>query len=445
MATTQKNIIGEVISIRGLVARVAIYTQDKPPMHELLILENSRNVLLEVEKYQDSDTAFCVILRGDKDVHKGDKVIRTNSTISIPVGEHAMGRMFNALGLPIDNGEEIKDVPRKGIYDMTHPYEAISSEKNYELLETGIKVVDFFTPFVKGSKIGIAGGAGVGKTVLISAIIHSVAKKKIAMPMFTGIGERIHEGQEMYEALKATGLLKEAVLFMGQMNESASIRTLVGRSAAALAQYYRDEEHKDILFFVDNIYRFVQAGNELSTMMGEIPSEGAYQPTIFSDLRRFQERLYSTDNGSITAVQTIYIPADDVTDPAVQEIEQQLDSVIVLSRKKAENNIYPAVDLLATRSSMVTPQIVGERHYNLVTKVQAVIQRYESLRTIVSIIGEHELSQEDRVNYRKARTLVKYFAQELYGSGDLSGQGASYFDKKDTLDGVEEILNSENI
>lgn len=439
------NITGEIISIRGLVARVAIYAEDKPPVKELLSLENNKEVLMQIEKYQDSDTAFCVILRGDKDAHKGDRIIRTQTTISVPVGEDAMGRMFNALGLPIDNGEEITNATRKSIYDIAHPNDDISAEKNYELLETGIKVVDFFTPFVKGSRIGIAGGAGVGKTVLIAAIIHSVAKKKIAMPMFTGIGERIHEGQEMYEALKATGLLKDAVLFMGQMNESASIRTLVGQSAAALAQYFRDEEGKDILFFVDNIYRFVQAGNELSTMMGEIPSEGAYQPTIFSDLRRFQERLYSSDKGSITAVQTIYIPADDITDPAVQEIEQQLDSVIVLSRKKAENNIYPAVDLLATRSSMVTPQIIGERHYKLVTQVQAIIQRYESLRTIVSIIGEHELSQEDRLNYRKARALVQYFKQELYGAGELSGKGVTYSSKEDTLDGVEEIINTDQV
>lgn len=436
--------IGKINAARGLIVEVSVFSDNKPGAKELLTIKDRPDVILELYSYTDEDSALCIVLEGEG-IRKGDEVVSLDRTITVPVGPAVMGRMFNALGEPIDGGVSLEGGPRKGIYDIPPPNQNLTEVKENDILETGIKVVDFFTPFVKGTKIGIAGGAGVGKTVLITAIIHSVASKKIALPMFVGIGERIHEGQELQEALAEAGLLKDAVLFMGQMNENASMRTIVGQSAAALAQHFRDEEKKDTLFFVDNIYRFVQAGNELSSMMGQIPSEGAYQPTIFSDLRRLQERLYSVGSGSITSVQTIYIPADDITDPAVQEIQQQLDSVIVLSRKKAEANIYPAVDLLETHSSMISPKIIGETHYRLVTKVQSIIQEYESLRTIVSIIGEHELSQKDQLTYRKAITLIQYFTQDLYSAGKLSGEGVKYFKKDELIKGVENIIKAETM
>ncbi|MCA9328112.1 F0F1 ATP synthase subunit beta, partial [Candidatus Saccharibacteria bacterium] len=275
-----------------------------------------------------------------------------------------------------------------------------------EILETGIKVIDFFAPFVKGRKIGIVGGAGVGKTVLTMELIHNVAKSGEGLSFFTGIGERIREGHELYETLKERDLLKNTCMYFGQMNENPVLRALVGISATASAEYFRDEQKKNVLFFADNMYRYVQARNELSTILDQIPSEGGYEPTIFSDIKTLQDRLSSNENGSITAVQTIYVPADDLSDPAVQMIQHELDSVIVLSRKVAELGIRPAVDLIRTRSSLLSPEIVGDRHYVLSVQVQAVLQKYEQLRNIIAIIGENELSPADRAEYAKAQKLI---------------------------------------
>ncbi len=436
-----KKVCGEIISLRGLIATVGLFSEDKPYPKEILVLEEDESVRLEVQRYTDASTVFCIVFRESDNVKKGAQVRRTEKTVQVPVGPDVKGRMLNAFGEPIDGRKSLSSSPQRSVYAPTDPLKKLSLAKEPEILETGIKIIDFLTPFVKGSQIGISGGAGVGKTVIISAIIHNLARSRSAFPMFTGIGERIHEGEEMYRALAESGLLEDTILLMGQMNEKASIRSLVGNTSASLAQYLRDEEEKDVLFFVDNMYRFVQAGDELSTMMGEVPSEGGYQPTIFSDLRRLQERLHSTEAGSITSVQTVYVPADDETDPAVQEIQQQLDSVIVLSRSKAEQNLYPAVDILATRSSMVSPQIIGDRHYNLVTEVQSIIQEYNSLKSIVSIIGEHELSKKDSKVYNKAQELIDFFAQDLYVSGKLTGEDIMYYKKEDVLDDIEAIVN----
>ncbi|HSX48327.1 MAG TPA: hypothetical protein VLF41_02390, partial [Candidatus Nanoarchaeia archaeon] len=334
-------VVGQVKSIRGLAVQIAM-TGSRPPLRELLTMPDAPEVNLEIQSYEGSSTAVCINLANSPQVRRGSKVVRTGKTITVPVTEGALGRMYNSLGQPIDNKPADPNLPRRGIYKTPVASQEFKAFKP-ELLETGIKVIDFFAPFVKGRKIGIVGGAGVGKTVLTMELMNNVASDKTSLSVFAGVGERIREGHELYETLRDNNLLGRAAMFFGQMNETPALRSLVAISAATFAEYFRDEEKRNILFFVDNIYRFVQALTELSTVVGRIPSEGGYQPTLFSDLRRLQDRLSSNENGSITSVQAIYIPADDLSDPAVQEIQQQLDSVIVLSRVVAEAGIRPAV------------------------------------------------------------------------------------------------------
>ena len=433
------SVTGRVRTVRGLMAEVMILA-DKPTVKELLSIADHPEAVLEIQSYRDESSAVCLVLSGGQFIHRGAQVIRTNQMISVPVGPVVLGRVFNALGQPIDAGEAISaDVPRRPIYTSSSTVQVAAGMKT-ELLETGIKVIDFFAPFVKGRKIGIIGGAGVGKTVLTQELIHNIAKDDSKLAMFCGIGERIREGHELITTLKESDILKSAVMFYGQMDESPVTRSIVGLAAATVAEYFRDEEKKDILFFVDNIYRHVQAVNELSTTMGLLPSEGGYQPTLFSDLRRLQDRLSSNANGSITSVQAIYIPADDLSDPAVQEIQQQLDSVVVLSRAVAEAGIRPAVDLIHTTSSLLTPEVVGERHYVLAARVQAIMQKYESLKNIIAIIGENELSPTDRADYQKAKKLIQYFSQTMFVTEKISGKKGEYFTREQTLAGIEEIL-----
>ncbi|HEY2003515.1 MAG TPA: F0F1 ATP synthase subunit beta [Candidatus Saccharimonadia bacterium] len=430
---------GHIVSIRGLIVEVAFPGNERPPLREVLSIEGHPDIMLEVNSYNDRRDAICIAFVVSPEVKRGAKVVSTGTTIAVPTGAKALGRLYNAVGQAADHGpEQGPDVPRRSIYTDASSNQLFGNKD--ELLETGIKVLDFFTPFVKGRKIGIIGGAGVGKTVLIMEIINNVGKDPSKLAFFAGIGERIREGHELYETLKERDMLKSTAMFYGQMNENPAMRAIVGLSATTLAEYFRDEEKKDILFFVDNVYRHIQAGNELSTMMGQIPSEGGYQATIFSDLKRFQDRLYSNANGSITAVETIYVPADDLTDPAVQEISSQIDSVIVLSRQVAEMGIRPAVDLIRTSSSLVTPEVVGDRHYLLVTQVQAIMQKYDSLKNIIAIIGENELSPQDRADYQKAKKLIEFFSQTFFVTEKLNGIPGAYFSREQTLSGIEEIL-----
>lgn len=430
--------MGKIISVRGLIVEVRV-TGELPKIHEILTLVDDQTVWLEVAYYRDAHTLVCLNLLAHPGCRRGKEVLASGQEISIPVGKAAVGRMLSALGQPIDGLPLDESAPLRSIYPKESQANAIVHLKP-ELLETGIKVIDFFTPFVKGRKIGIMGGAGVGKTVLTMELMHNIARDPSKLSIFIGIGERIREGHELYNTLKDRNLLKSTAMFFGQMNETPAMRSIVGLAGASLAEYYRDEEGKDILCFIDNIYRHVQAVNEMSTQIGQVPSEGGYQPNLFSDLRRLQDRLTSTDKGSITSVQAIFIPADDLSDPAMQEISQQLDSVVVLSRQIAESGIRPAVDLIQSTSSLLTPEIVGERHYVLVAQVQAVMQKYESLKNIISIIGENELSPADRSDYEKAKKLRQYFNQQLFVTEDLSGGKGEYFTREQTLKGVEEVL-----
>ncbi len=431
---------GIIRSIRDLVIKVQ-FDNDAPFPGEVIVVQSPNAGKLLVDSLAEGGIAVCLNIESDRSIVKGMSVKRTGKGIEIPVGKATIGRAFDALGGSLDGKPPLvgEDIKRKEILKLPPRNEDFTLAKP-EILETGIKVIDFFTPFVKGRKIGIIGGAGVGKTVLTMELIHNVAKIGDALSFFAGIGERIREGHELYETLQERDLLKNTCLFFGQMNENPVRRSLVGMSATALAEYFRDEEKRDILFFADNMYRFVQAHNELSTILDQIPAEGGYEPTIFSDIKSLQDRLSSNQNGSITTVQTIYVPADDFSDPAVQMIQHELDSTIVLSRKIAEQGIRPAVDLIQTSSALLTPEIVGDRHYLLSVQVQSLMQKHESLKSIIAIIGENELSPADRSDYAKAKKLIQYFSQNMNVTTDLTGLKGESFSREDTLKGVEEIV-----
>lgn len=431
---------GFVTTINNLVIR-AQFDASAPEAGEIVIADNGHNTKLLVDHIETGGVAVCLNIQTDRRIMKGMRVIRTGKGIEVPTGKATIGRIFDAIGQPVDglppiSGENIK---YKDILKMP----ARSSQfkiSQPEILETGIKVIDFFTPFVKGRKIGIVGGAGVGKTVLTMELINNIAHTGNGLSFFTGIGERIREGHELWDTLKANDLLKNTCMFFGQMNENPVKRSLVGISSVALAEYFRDEEKRDILFFADNMYRYVQARNELSTILDQIPNEGGYGATIFSDIKIMQDRLSSNENGSITSVQTIYVPADDLSDPAVQMIQHELDSVIVLSRKVAEQGVRPAVDLNRTTSSLLTPAVVGDRHYLLSVQVQSLLLKYESLKSIIAIIGESELSPADRADYARGKKLIKNFTHNMNVMTKHNGIPGDYFTREQTLQSVEEII-----
>lgn len=431
--------VGVITAIRGLTVEVAIVGL-RPESKELLAIEDHPNVFIEVNFFR-KNTAVCLNLNNDQGIHCGQRLYRSRTMVTVPVGPATMGRVFNALGEPLDKMEPVTE-NRRPISVPTGTTSYRDSSK-LELLETGLKVIDFLTPFVKGRKIGVIGGAGVGKTVLTMEMIHNVTQGKAdkSLSIYCGVGERIREGNELYETLKDTDVLKNTVMFFGQMDATPAIRSMVAPAAATAAEYFRDDEGRDILFFVDNIYRHIQAMTEMSTNLGLIPSEGGYSPMVFSDLRRLQDRLASTEKGTITSVQAIYVPADDLSDPAVQAISQQLDSVLVLDRSIAEQGIRPAVNLLKTTSSLLTPSIVGERHYRLAEKVQSVMQKYDSLKNIIAIVGENELSPADRQDYQNAKKLIQFFSQDFAVAEKFSGRPGQYFTLEETLNGIEAILN----
>jgi F-type H+-transporting ATPase subunit beta len=429
--------VGTVRTIRGLMAGIE-FTDDPPRLQEILLTDDAAQAPFQVHSFTDETTALCINMTDYRGLMKGHRVVRTGQRIEVPVGEPAIGHIFDALGRPLDVERLEGEYETRDIYQVAG--ETSFAGRAPEMLETGIKVLDFFTPFVKGRKIGIIGGAGVGKTVLTMELIHNIVQAQSGLAMFTGIGERIREGHELIETLRERKLLGDTVMYFAQMNENPALRSMVALSSATVAEYFRDEDKRDVLFFVDNIYRYAQARNELSTILDQTPAEGGYQPTLFSDTKWLQDRLTSNENGSITSVQTIYVPADDLSDPAVQMIAQELDSVIVLSRKVAEQGIRPAVDILRTQSSLITPEVVGERHHHLVGQVQQIMQKYESLKSIIAIIGENELSPVDRADYSKARKLIKFFSQQVNVVEDLTGVKGEYFRRDETLKGVEEII-----
>lgn len=431
---------GVISSIKELIVFVT-FDEDGPNIGEIIKVENEAGTQLLVERIDPHGEVLCLNLRSDRSLQRGMPVERTHQGIEIPVGDETIGRIFDALGEPLDGLPSVdrSKLAHRDILKVPNRSTNFTVQKP-EILETGIKVIDFMTPFVKGRKIGIIGGAGVGKTVLTMELINNIAQSGGGLSFFAGIGERIREGHELYDTLKEADLLKNTCMFFGQMNENPIQRSLVGVAATALAEYFRDERNKDILFFADNIYRFIQAKNELATILGQIPNEGGYEPTIFSDIKVLQDRLTSNENGSITSVQTIYVPADDNSDPAVQMIQHELDAILVLSRTIAEQGIRPAVDLTRTTSSLLTPEIVGDRHYVLSVQVQSLLQKYESLKSIIAIIGENELSPADRADYAKAKKLITNFTQSMHVTEKLNGIPGESFTRDQTLTSIEEII-----
>ena len=431
---------GVIRVIKDLVVVVA-FDDQVPLVHEIIVV-NGLDTQLLVDSIEMGGRAVCLNIRSDRRLQKGMTVTPTGRSIEIPVGDKMIGRVVDALGAPIDGIPPVDDhdMEHRSIFALPERGSAASVQKP-EILETGIKVLDFFAPFVKGRKIGIVGGAGVGKTVLTMEMINNVATTGGGLSFFAGIGERIREGHELYDTLKNQGdLLKSTCMFFGQMNENPVQRSLIALSAVTLAEYFRDVQGKDILFFADNMFRYIQAKNEVATMIGQVPSEGGYEPTIFSDVKMLQDRLSSNDRGSITAVQTIYVPADDTSDPAVQMIQHELDSIIILSRSVAEQGIRPAVDLIHTTSSLLTPEIVGDRHYLLSVQVSGLLQKYEMLKPIIAIIGENELSPTDRADYAKAKKLITYFNQDMNVMEKMTGKPGLYVKRDDMLKGIEEIV-----
>ena len=438
MTTSTNQQIGYIRSLNGLFVTIRLTSEDRPEPGQVLSLPDKPEVLLLVESSSE-DNVYCLNIFGQHAICQHDVVVASQSSLQVPVGKPVLGRVFDATGRVIDGQGSLPRGRHEPLQLATKQHYA--TQPKTELLETGIKVIDFMAPFVKGRRIGIIGGAGVGKTVLTTEMMHNVADKKAALSFFVGIGERIREGHELYHTLKDRGLADTTAMFLGQMSENAALRSLVGPAAATAARSFANDG-QNVLFFVDNIYRFVQARNELSAMRGTTPSEGGYQASLFSDLHRFEDSLHATQNGSITSIQSIFIPADDLSDPAVVEISQQLDSTIVLSREVFERGIFPAVDLLNTSSSLISPEILGERHFNLVGRVKAIMRKYYSLRTIIAIVGESELSPDDRLDYERAQELTQFFSQHMFVTEDLSGKKGEYFTREQTLKGVEAILNA---
>lgn len=431
---------GVINSIRGLVVMVQ-FDENEPNVNEVVEVANDFKTQLLVDHLEAGGLAYCLNIRSDYRMTKGMEVNNLGKSIEIPVGDKTIGRALTALGDPLDGMQPITvdEAPFKNIFKLPERSNKLQIRKP-EILETGIKVIDFFTPFVKGSKVGIIGGAGVGKTVLTMELINNVAKSGTGLSFFAGIGERIREGHELYTTLQENDLLKNTCMFYAQMNENPFLRSLVGTTAASAAEYFRDEQHKNILFFADNMYRHAQAKNELSTSLDQTPNEGGYGTTIFSDVKILQDRLSSNENGSITSVQTIYVPADDISDPAVQFIQHEMDSILVLSRAVAEQGIRPSVDLNAVNSSLLTPEVVGDRHYKLSVEVQSILEKYESLKGIIAIIGENELSAADRDDYNKAKKLIQNFSQNMSVMTKHNGIPGDYFTREQTLKSIEDIL-----
>ncbi len=428
---------GIITGILGDVVEV-LFGRDKPSRHELLTLAEDNTVKLEVYGSTPADRITCLSYSDPTKLYRGAKVIRSFETINIPVGSALLGRIIDVFGQPHDGKGQIKVKKSRSIYQNPPNFQSMVESR--EILETGIKVIDFFTPFLKGGKIGLLGGAGVGKTVILSEFMHNITVFHKGISIFAGIGERMREAQEMIENLTESNVMPNVTLVFGQMNERPAIRFRTGYTAATIAEYFRDEEAKDVLFFVDNAYRFIQAGNELSILMNTIPSEDGYQPTLSSDIGVFQERLVSSGNASITSVEAIYVPADDFSDAGVQTLMPYFDSQVMLSREVAEEGRRPAVDIIASTSGLITPSLIGHRHYETFLEAEKILSRYQYLDRIVSIAGENELSPEDRLVYRRARLLLNYMTQDFFMVTNQTGRPGKYVKRQDVVEDVADIV-----
>jgi F-type H+-transporting ATPase subunit beta len=433
---------GKIVRISGPVVDVAFPEGRVPKLKEALeVAERQPRCVMEVTQHIGDGVVRCIMLAGSEGLYRGQNVLATGDSIRVPVGEAALGRLFNVLGEPMDNGEPITDAPRWSIHRSPPPF--VEQSPVQEVLETGIKVIDLLAPYAKGGKIGLFGGAGVGKTVLIQELIHNIATEHGGYSIFTGVGERSREGNDLWTEMKESGVLSKTALVFGQMNEAPGVRMRVAETGLTMAEYFRDTEGKDVLLFIDNIFRFVQAGSEVSALLGRMPSAVGYQPTLANEMGELQERIASTKNGSVTSVQAVYVPADDLTDPAPANTFAHLDATTVLSRKIAEQGLYPAVDPLESSSRILEPDIVGQEHYETARQVQAMLQRYQELQDIIAILGMDELGEEERLTVNRARKLQRFLSQPFHVAENFTGIRGVYVPVKETIRGFQAILSGE--
>ena len=434
---------GRITKINGSVIEVSFDNGALPKINAALKIEAEGIVrYAEVAAHAAKNTVRAIMLSESEGLFVGQTAEAIDEGITVPVGEAVLGRMFNVFGEPIDGGDPLPEsVPRASIHRKAPDF--VLQSPSTEILETGIKVIDLLAPYAKGGKIGLFGGAGVGKTVLIQELIHNVAMKRGGYSVFTGVGERSREGNELYGEMKESGVFDKTALVFGQMNEAPGVRMRVAFSGLTMAEHFRDSERKDVLLFIDNIFRYVQAGSEVSALLGRMPSAVGYQPTLAEEMGKLEERIASTENGSITSVQAVYVPADDLTDPAPATTFSHLDATTVLSRKIAEQGIYPAVDPLESSSRNLEADVVGERHYRVAMRVKETLEKYKELQDIIAILGMEELSEEDKASVYRARKIQKFLAQPTHVAERFSGLKGVYVSLEDTIEGFEKIVNGE--
>ena len=439
----ENKMTGVVAQVMGPVVDVRFGEEHLPAIYNALTLPlNGKTLTVEVAQHIGDNTVRCIAMGSTDGLCRGVEVTDTGKGISVPVGRETLGRIFNVLGDVVDDGEDVKTKERWDIHRPAPTYEELSTST--EILETGIKVIDLICPYAKGGKIGMFGGAGVGKTVMIMELINNIAKQHGGLSVFTGVGERTREGNDLYYEMKESGVLANTALVYGQMNEPPGARMRVGLAGLTMAEYFRDEENQDVLLFIDNIFRFTQAGSEVSALLGRVPSAVGYQPTLATEMGLLQERITSTHKGSITSVQAVYVPADDLTDPAPATTFAHLDATTVLSRSIASQGIYPAVDPLDSTSRILSPDVLGEEHYKIAREVQRILQRYNELMDIIAIMGMDELAEEDKLLVNRARKIQRFLSQPLFVSEKFTGIPGVYVPLNETLRGFREIIEGKH-
>jgi len=431
---------GRVISVRGSVVDVH-FGERLPSIYNRLEAGESSQVVLEVITHLSATVARCIALTPTQGLGRGEVVKDTGAPIEVPIGKELLGRVFNVFGETIDEGDTVETSEWRSIHQPAVPLGARVTSS--EIFTTGIKAIDVLAPLERGGKAGLLGGAGVGKTVLIMEMIHNMAGQHEGISVFCGIGERCREGEELYREIKEVGVLKNTVLVFGQMNEQPGARYRVGHAALTMAEYFRDDVRQDVLLLIDNIFRFIQAGSEVSGLMGNLPSRLGYQPTLGTELANLEERICNTAAGAITSIQAVYVPADDFTDPAVVHTFGHLSATVVLSRDRASRGLYPAIDTLRSGSNMMTPQVVGKRHYNIARSIRETLANYEELKDIIAMLGIEELSQQDQRVVHRARRLERFLTQPFFVTEQFTGQEGKTVSLADALEGCERILNDE--
>ena len=433
---------GKIVQVSGPVVDVEFEGNYLPAIKDALyVIQDGKKKTMEVSQHIGNNVVRCIMLAASEGLCKDMEVTATGSGISVPVGEKTLGRLFNVLGDTLDNGEKLDEEEHWCIH--RNPPTFAEQSPVVEMLQTGIKVIDLLAPYAKGGKIGLFGGAGVGKTVLIQELIRNIAAESGGYSIFTGVGERSREGNDLWTEMKESGVIDKTALVFGQMNEPPGARMRVAETGLTMAEYFRDVKKQDVLLFIDNIFRFVQAGSEVSALLGRMPSAVGYQPTLATDLGELQERIASTTRGSITSVQAVYVPADDLTDPAPATTFSHLDATTVLSRKIVEQGIYPAVDPLESTSRILEPDVVGEEHYNVARRVQEVLQKYKELQDIIAILGMEELSEDDKLTVYRARKIQRFLSQPFHVAENFTGTPGKYVPVEDTVKGFKAILDGE--